>query len=170
VNSGSLINSSLGFGDHLDFRFRPKFSITADLGESLYGAPFRQLNFDFGGRYRPLGDVEHRVRPYVDFRVGYLLSGPQFAQPADPTSAIAAPNILARATGSGIGTLAGAGFETSIATRWSINSGIALGRYRMTSNGSYGSSGYEPSRSFGITSARFTLGLKYNPGRMVPIP
>src|SRR3954466_13571430 len=34
VNSGSLINSSLGFGDHLDFRARPKFSITADLGES----------------------------------------------------------------------------------------------------------------------------------------
>lgn len=166
-NSGGLINSSLGFGDRLDWRAKPQFSVTADLGQSRYGAPFRQLNLDLGGRYRPLS--EHRLRPYVDARVSHLWSSPQFAQLTDPT-AVAAPNILGRMSSTGNGALAGVGFETSLTNSFSLNSGLSLGRYQMTSRQGYTQNGYEPARHFGITTARFTLGLTYNPGHMVPMP
>ena len=170
VNSGPPVSSTLGFGQRMDWRVKPAFSITGDVAASLYGGPFTQTSFDLGGRYRPVRGYEYRLRPYFDLRASWLWAFPRFAQPTEPTIAIASPNILGRASGSGIGALGGAGFETVLTPNLSLNSGLSLARYRMSAWQAYGATGLQPYRHFGTTAVRFTLGLTFNPGHMVPIP
>jgi len=169
ADRGISTASMLGAGARLDWRFRPAFSVTGDFTTSLYGGPYIQNTFDFGGRYRPVRGFDYKIRPYVDLRASWAWSQASFAQPFDPSSPIAGPTIAGgRTTSHGLGALVGAGFETSVTRSISITSGLGLARYRMYAV----QVGQQPLGSewnYRTTSVRIILGLKYNPGRMVPI-
>lgn len=163
---GASTASMIGYGTHVDYRIRQRFSITSDVTQSIWGGPFLQNTFDFGGRYRPLRGPDYTIRPYVDLRGTLAWSYANFAQPSDPTNVIVTPEIAgSRNGGHGRGLLAGAGFETSLSRQWSITTGVSVSRYRMTP---WAGSGQD--QSFGTTASRVTIGVKYNPGRMVPLP
>jgi len=166
---GAATASMAGFGEHVDWRFKPTLSVTGDFTSSLYGGPYNQNTFDLGGRYRPLRGPDYKIRPYVDLRGSWAWSYASFAQPFDPGSPIAGPTIAGgRTTSHGLGALVGAGFETSLTRTLSLSSGLGLVRYRM-----YGVQvGAQPLGSqwnYRTTTLRINLGLTYNPGRMVPI-
>lgn len=161
--------SMVGFGEHVDWRFKPTLSVTGDFTSSLFGGPYIQNTFDFGGRYRPLRGPDYKIRPYVDLRGSYAWSYATFAQPFDPGSPIAGPTIAGGpATSHGLGALVGAGFETSLTRTLSLSSGLGLVRYRMYAV-QVGSQPLGSQWNYRTTTVRINLGLKYNPGRMVPI-
>jgi hypothetical protein len=167
---GASIASTQGFGEHVDWRFKPTFSLTGDFTSSLFGAPYIQNTFDFGGRFRPLRGPDYKIRPYVDLRASMAWSYASFAQPFDPSSPIAGPTIAGgRTTSHGVGALFGAGFETSLTRSFSLATGLGLSRYRMYAV-QVGQQQLGSSWNYRTTAVRMTLGVKYNPGRMVPIP
>ena len=167
---GASIASMAGFGERLDWRFKPALSVTGDFTSSVFGGPYIQNTFDFGVRYRPVRGLDYRIRPYLDLRASTAWSYASFAQPFDPNSPIAGPTIAGgRTTSRGIGALVGAGFETSLTRTISLTSGLGLARYRMYAV----QVGQQPLGSqwnYRATAVRIILGLKYNPGRMVPMP
>src|SRR5258708_25544540 len=166
---GASIASTQGVGEHVDWRFKPTLSLTCDFTSSLFGAPYIQNTFDFGGRFRPLRGPDYKLRPYVDLRASMAWSLASFAQPFDPSSPIAGPTIAGgRTTSHGVGALFGAGFETSLTRSLSLATGLGLSRYRMYAV-QVGQQRLGSEWNYRTTAVRMTLGLKYNRGRMVPI-
>jgi hypothetical protein len=169
ADRGVSTASMLGAGTHVDWRYKPALSVTGDLTTSLFGGPYIQNAFDFGGRYRPVRGPDYKIRPYVDLRGSWAWSYASFAQPFDPNSPIAGPTIQGgRTTSHGLGALVGAGFETSVTRSIALTTGLGLSRYRMYAV-QVGQQRLGSNWNYSATAVRITLGLKYNPGRMVPI-
>ncbi len=169
ANHGPSTASMLGAGVHLDYRLKPAFSLTGDFTSSQFGGPYIQRTVDLGARYHPLRSLDDKIRPYVDLRASWASSYASFAQPFDLSSPIAGPTIPGgRTTSNGPGALVGAGFETSLTRSLALTTGLGLARYRMYSV-QVGPQQLGSQWDYRSTAVRFTIGLKYNPGRMVPI-
>lgn len=168
--SGGPLTSwtSFGMGTRADYLLTRNISATLDLTSSFLGGPAITNTVEIGTRVHPEW-AEHRLYPFADFRVGYISAydrglssyGDFFTYPT-PT------NAYAVRYSQGYGGIAGVGMEYSLTARWTITTEGSVLRSQMTAEE------FTPSQSvrphFALTSFRYTLGIRYNPLRFMPMP
>lgn len=152
---------SVGGGTRMDYRVSRFVSLTADVTSSSVVSN-GTATLELGTRIRP-ERTERRFYPFVDLRAGYLRAYEQLVRPGDLIDG-GAPGTGARYS-DGYGGVAGAGAEFALSRRFSLTAGSSILHGRMSA---YDVRGAAPtSSSFPLTSYRFTLGLRYNPVRLI---
>ena len=169
TTNGSLAAwTTFGFGTRADYRFTRFVSGTFDITSSFLGGPSITETAELGTRVHPQRS-ESRIYPFLDLRVG-LLS----AYNRDPRSIVAdVSSGFATSTpvdhySTGYGAVAGLGMEYTIGNSWSLTTGGSVLRNRMTERGLQ--AGATEHRGYAMTWYRYTLGLSYNPVRMIRAP
>lgn len=156
--------TSLGGGSHLDYKLTHLASATLDLTSTLLGGPTSTGTAELGMRFHPeCAEGDHRAYPYVDFRAGYMSTfdirtNDQFyGYPSGPIG-------YGSAYSQGFGGIAGVGMEYVLSRQFSLLSSASVFHGGMTA---YNVNGPYVRSHFGMTAYRYTLGLRYNPVRMV---
>jgi hypothetical protein len=158
--------TTFGTGTRADYRVTRHVSVTADLTSSFAGGPANVNTLELGtrlGRERS----DRTLYSFVDLRVGYVQAQRSFdgiGEFAFPTSDGA--DIFRYS--SGFGGLAGVGAEYALTRRFSLTTGASMMRNRMTTHDFVGTQ--PSSRSYAMTLYRVTLGLRYNPVRVIRPP
>lgn len=158
--------TSGGMGTHIDFKVTPHVSVTFDVTSSVFGGPMPTGTAEFGTRIRPKYS-ERRLYPFADWRVGYVYAYHRFFQAYyDPFMAPMNEGIgYVGRHSQGIGAIAGGGFDYAITRRFFLTAGAAVTRSHMWADGFQSST---PERTtFGLTSYRFMLGVRFNPVRLL---
>jgi hypothetical protein len=158
--------TSFGMGTRADYRITRYLSATMDVTSSFVGGPVVMETAEIGTRLRPERN-DRRVYPFLDARVGYSYAQHRFFQAFDP---FASPASLAHGGrySSGFGALGGAGMEVALTTRFSLTTAASVMHSRMTA---YGFEGTRPTRdTYRMISYRYTLGIRYNPVRLIRPP
>lgn len=151
-----------GGGTRAEYRVTRFASATMDLTSSFRASPVFVQTAELGLRLRAERS-ERRVYPFVDARVGYVsafnanLGTITDAPYGYPTPQGAYGVRYSR----GFGGIAGAGAEYTLTPSISLTTAASVMRSRLTARD------FEPGRAgmptFGMTSYRYTLGLRYNP-------
>ena len=155
----------IGGGTRAEYRATRFVSATMDLTSSFLGSPVRVQTAELGVRLRAERS-ERRLYPFVDARVGYVS-----AFNAGLGTFNDAPNGYPTPQGAygvrysrGFGGIAGAGVEYTLTRTISLTTAASVMRSRLTAHD------IEPGQAgmpnFGMTSYRYTLGIKYNPVRL----
>lgn len=172
VDSGPSSWSTLGAGTRIEWRFRPTLFATADLTTSFLSGQFAQNTIDIGGRYRPVRE-DYLLRPYFDVRTSwsytYASYGQNYYAPPTPGGGPLGSYDSGRSSSRGLGALVGTGFDVPVTNSIAVTTGVSLSRYAMSAVRLAG----EPlgaRYNYHMTAARFTIGLKYNPIRMITGP
>jgi hypothetical protein len=171
VNGGASRYNTLGLGSRADLRVSNRFSVTLDATTSMFGGPATTRTGEVGTRFSPL-DWNRRVRPFVDLRAAYMHLADSYATPSNPSGGVGGPNQQLVELGRysrGFGTVAGAGFELSIAPSFAITNEISGLRARMTTYRLSGPTDVPPGASYWTTTLRYALGLKFNPTRVLQL-
>lgn len=156
--------STFGAGTRAEYRFTNQLSATADMTSALIGGPAYTQTGELGLRLRPLGR-EHRLDPYVDARVAYLYSMNNSSLSSMNNGSLSSLGFDPQLEYTqGYGTLAGAGADVRLTRRFSLMSFAAAMRARAKS---YRYDGNPPRGSYPLTMYRFSIGLRYNPIRLV---
>jgi hypothetical protein len=160
--------ASFGAGTRADYRVTRNVSFTLDLTSSFVGAPMSVYTGELGTRLTP-GRSERRLYPFVDLRVGYARTqnrsfdtfGGDYAY---PTTGGAGAFRYSR----GFGAVAGVGAEYALTRTFSLTTAASVMRNRMTTR----TLASMPSGdgSYTMTLYRYTIGLRYNPVRVVRLP
>lgn len=155
----------IGGGTRAEYRATRFVSATMDLTSSFLGSPVRVQTAELGVRLRAERS-ERRLYPFVDARVGYVsafnasLGTISDAPYGYPTPRGAYGVRYSR----GFGGIAGAGVEYTLTRTISLTTAASVMRSRLTAHD------IEPGQAgmpnFGMTSYRYTLGIKYNPVRL----
>jgi hypothetical protein len=165
VNGGRTA-TVLGAGTRAEYRLTPYVLATVDLTSSLVGSPVGMQTAEIGTRFRA-ERTERRLDPFVDLRLGYLSAydgslGAGFDGGYGlPTN----PGGYTARYGTGFGGVAGAGVEYALTRTLSLTTAGSVVQSRMTARDFFGSQPADP--SFTMTSYRFTIGVRYNPVRMI---
>lgn len=161
--------TSGGFGTHADLKMTPVVSLTLDITSSFLGGPIASQTAEFGTRLRPRYS-ESRLYPYVDARIGYVYAyHNQFRPFYDPYMAPMTDGFgYVGRYSQGIGGIVGGGLDFALTRRFFVSTGAAVTRSHMWAQGfQY----VTPDRNtFGLTSYRFVLGVRYNPVRLLAPP
>lgn len=152
--------TTVGMGTRVEYRLTPSASATLDLTSSVDGSPMRVQTLELGGRLRR-APSDSRLTPYVDARIGFIAAQNSAGTPGT-TGYVPATSQYTGASSYGFGAVAGAGVEYALTNTWALTTGASLMESRLSSS-AYGGSG--GAASFGMTSYRVTLGIKYNPVR-----
>jgi hypothetical protein len=159
-HSVGVTGTSFGAGTRGDYRLTPRASATLDLTSSVLGGSASVSTIELGMRLRP--ERNHgRAYPFVDFRVGYVAAFN--AEIFDANRELAGMRYS-----SGLGALVGAGMEYDLTRRFSLTTAAAMTHHRMSTDDFRDAS--LARRGYGMTSVRYTVGIKYNPVRMVRVP
>ena len=156
---------TFGAGTRADYRLTPKVSATLDLTSSFLGGPAITQTAELGTRVHPERS-ERRVYPFVDFRIGYIS-----AYNKNPDTFVADPFIDPAAQGSyaqysrGFGAVGGVGMEYALTRSFSLTTAASVMRSRMTPHSLEGVQ--TGPRHYTMTSYRYTLGISYNPVRLI---
>jgi hypothetical protein len=156
--SVGVSGTSFGTGTRADYRLTPKASATLDLTSSFLGASATVATIEIGTRLRPERS-ERRAYPFVDMRIGYVSA---FNGNLVDTFG----NTVTYRYSSGLGAVSGIGMEYDLTRRLSLTTAASVTLNRMTTQDFRDAS----LASYGMTSFRYTLGIKYNPVRMVRVP
>jgi len=158
---------TLGTGTRADYLLTRNISATMDMTSSFIGGPAITNTAELGTRFHPQW-AEHRLFPYADLRVAYLSAYDR--RLAMYGGGIIDPTIPGRTVvrySTGFGASAGAGAEYSLTARWSIFSGASLLHTRLRAED------FETTPAnmhFGLTALRYTIGIHYNPIRIIQSP
>lgn len=156
--------TTFGTGTRADYRLTRYLSATLDVTSSFLGGPASVETAELGTRFHPLRS-DRRVYPFADVRIGYISSYTR-----NPGSLLdAVSGYGAGASGSrysqGFGGVAGVGIEYALSRSFSLTTGGSVLRNRMTARG------LQPiqaeRRSYDMTWYRYTLGVSYNPVRVI---
>jgi hypothetical protein len=155
--------ASVGTGTHADYRLTNAMSATLDMTSSFYGGPELVETVELGTRFRPEIKQGARISPYIDARVGYISAytrglGDNAFVFNDPFG-----EFNSTSYSHGWGAMGGAGFDYSLSLRWSLMTGVMLMQSRMIAEDFQA----PETRPFTLTSFRYTLGLRFNPVRMI---
>lgn len=153
--------TTLGAGTRADYRVTRHFSATLDVTSSFLGGPALMQTVELGTRFRPERS-ERRVYPFVDVRAGYISAYNRYLGPIGGFDDFAPQGAYGTRYNSGFGGVAGAGMEYTLTRSFSLTTAASVMRNRMTTH-----SLREGNRSYGMTSYRYTLGLRYNPVRVI---
>ena len=154
-----------GGGTRAEYRATRFVSATMDLTSSFLGSPVLVHTAELGVRLRAERS-ERRMYPFVDARVGYVaafnagLGTFSDAPYGYPTPQGAYGVRYSR----GFGGIAGAGVEYTLTRTISLTSAASVMRSRLTAHDI--GPGQAGMPNFGMTSYRYTLGIKYNPVRL----
>jgi hypothetical protein len=154
--------ASVGMGTHADYRITRIVSATVDLTSSFLGGPEVVQTAEVGTRFRPERNDKTKLYPFVDARVGYIAAFSRGLGSVGTTS-YTDPYFYGAEYSHGLGMLGGAGFEYALGMRWSILTSAMISTSSMTAR-----SFNDPAdRGYTLTSVRYTLGLRYNPVRVI---
>jgi len=158
--------ASVGAGTRVDYRVNHIMSATLDLTSSLLGGPENVETVELGTRFRPERNERDRLYPFIDARVAYIatfsnaLNGYGGLYFNDPY----ADSFYNGASYShGYGIVGGPGLEYALTRSWSLITSAMVGRSTMRA----AALNAPVNRSYQLTSIRYTLGLRYNPVRMI---
>lgn len=150
--------TSLGMGTRADYRLSRHVSATLDLTSTFGGGPADVHTAEIGTRLSSERSGRTLYR-FVDLRVGYVSSS------RSEFGAIGDGGI---GYSDGFGALAGVGVEYALTRTLSLTTAASLMRNRMTTQDFLGA---QPSESsYGMTLCRFTVGIRYNPVRVIRMP
>jgi hypothetical protein len=157
--------TSFGSGTRADYRLTRNVSATLDLTSSFAGGPVDVHTVELGTRLRPERS-ERRAYPFVDFRVGYIASSSgYFGSIGEEYTAMQGGGFH---YSQGFGGVGGVGFEYDLTRRFSLTTAASVMHNRMTT---LRLSGPQPSeRSYALTLYRYTIGIRYNPVRVIRVP
>jgi hypothetical protein len=150
--------TSLGTGTRADYRLTRHVSATLDLTSTFAGGPMDVHTAEVGTR---LGSERsgRTLYRFVDIRVGYVASS---------RSDFGAIGEGAISFSDGFGAVGGVGVEYALTRTFSLTTAASMMRNRMTTRSFLGAQPTEA--SFGMTLFRYTLGIRYNPVRVIRVP
>lgn len=149
-----------GAGTRAEYRVSRHVSATLDLTSSFLGSPMRIETAELGTRLRPERS-ERRAYPFVDLRVGYVSAyDGSLGSVIDDPYAFPGRYAYGSRYSRGFGAVAGVGMEYDLTRTLSLTTAASAMRSRLTSQDFQDAS--RMSTGFGMTSYRYTLGLKYN--------
>jgi hypothetical protein len=170
VNSPISSWTTFGVGTRFDYRVSRFLSATLDVTSSLLGGPANTHTVELGTRLHPQRS-ERRLYPFVDLRFGYVQSVNTHNWPNDiygnPTT-----YQLAQSTrfSQGMGGVGGAGFELALTRSFSLTSAVSVMRGHLSAYGNGVAASPLGGHSYWMTAYRYTVGLRYNPVRMLRPP
>jgi hypothetical protein len=166
LDGGASAWTTLGAGSRVEYRFARLAAATLDLTSSLVGGPVMLQTAELGTRLGPERSVR-RLDPFVDLRVGYLALSSRGVSSSleDPFGFPTAPGKGGSRYSRGWGGVAGVGLEYGLTPTFSLTTALLATHNRMTSRDVL--AGSIASTSFGLTSVRYTVGLRYNPVRTI---
>jgi len=157
--------TSGGVGTRLDYRVARHVSATVDMTSSFFGGPARTQTLELGTRLRPERS-ERRLYPFIDVRAGYVSAYDSFMRPGDFADPFA-PTLggMGSRYSQGVGGVGGVGLEYALTRMISLTTAASAMRARMTT---YNFRGVAPANaSYLMTSYRYTLGIRFNPARLM---
>ena len=160
--------TAFGMGTRLEYRLTPHASATMDLTSSVAGSPLIVQTAEIGTRLRPrVVDFDQRTFPFFDLRAGYISAYDRTlgAATVDPSGFPLPSGIVGARYSSGFGGVAGVGVEYALTHTFFITTAGSVVRSHMTSHDYASTRTVVP--SFAMTAYRLTLGVRYNPVRMV---
>jgi hypothetical protein len=165
-SDGTSSWASLGAGTRAEYRLMPFVSATMDFTSSLLGGPAIVSTAELGARIRPERS-ERRIYPFVDARAGYIVASSRELTSAgeDPFGNLAIPGANGSRYSRGFGGVAGAGLEYDLSRTFSLTTTASVLRTRLTSHQIQGAQPIDA--SFAMTAVRYTIGLRYNPIRVL---
>jgi hypothetical protein len=150
--------TSMGMGTRADYRLSRHVSATLDLTSTFAGGPADVNTAEIGTRLASERSGRTLYR-FVDLRVGYASSSRSY---------FGGIGEGAFDYSDGFGAAAGAGIEYALTRTLSLTTAASLMRNRMTARDFLGT---QPSQiSYGMTLYRFTVGIRYNPVRIITVP
>jgi hypothetical protein len=158
--------TTFGGGTRAEYRVTHIASATLDLTSSFAGSPLIVQTAELGTRFRA-EPSERRVYPFVDVRVGYVsaydrsLGSVVYDLNGFPTPQSTSGTRYSR----GFGGIAGVGMEYSLTRTLSLTTSGSVMRSRLSARDIQSTRAVDP--AFAMTSYRLTLGLRYNPVRLV---
>ena len=154
--------NSLGAGTRLDYRFTRHVSLTGDLTSSLYGGPAQMQTAELGMRVHP-ENMEARIRPFADVRLGFEHSADRFSDQSGLGIGPAASLVSSERYSRGFGGVIGAGAEYSMTNTLSLTTGLSAIRANMLAYSYSGTSVPTTGDAYVMTTYRLAIGLRYNP-------
>ena len=156
--------ASLGLGTRLDYRLTNVVSATLDLTSSLLGGPQAVYTAELGTRIHPEPKAGSRFAPFIDTRIGYVAA---FTKGLDGLGTVFTDPYSqyygAASYAHGFAVLGGGGFAYSLGMRWSLLTSAMVAASRMTAEDFR-----DPvQRGYTLGAVRYTLGLRYNPVRVI---
>jgi hypothetical protein len=153
--------TSFGAGTRADYRLGRNVSLTLDLTSSFAGGPANVHTAELGTRLHP-GRSESRLYPFADVRIGYVGAYSGF----DAFGGYPIGDGFRSSEGFGGG--GGVGAEYTLTRTLSLTTAASVMRSHMTTRTLLG--GQPGEHSFNLTLYRYTLGLRWNPVRVVRVP
>ncbi len=160
--------TAFGMGARVEYRLTPHASATMDLTSSVAGSPLIVQTAEIGTRLRSrVVDFDQRTFPFLDLRAGYISAYDRSlgAVTSDPSGFPIPSSIVGARYSSGFGGVAGVGVEYAVTRTFFVTTAGSVVRSHMTSHDYASTRTVVP--SFAMTSYRLTLGVRYNPVRMV---
>jgi hypothetical protein len=167
TNDGLMSSwTTFGVGTRADYRVTRLVSATLDLTTSFLGGPALVQTAELGTRLRP-ERTERRVYPFVDLRAGYVAAYNRYLGTIGDVfgSYPGAQDSHGARYSSGFGGVAGAGMEYALSRSFSLTTAATATRNRLTTRELRG--GTNRLDRFTMTSFRYTLGIRYNPVRVI---
>ena len=165
AQSGTVARwSSFSAGQRLAYQINPRFQGTLDITQSLALGFAQMTTAEMGTRIQPVR-TDTRARPYVDLRVGYVMSSAGY----NTYNGFAPPNSGIRSPGygysSGFAGIAGTGLEFAITRMISLTTGVSAIRSRLQGHGAAFASA--DGGHWTMNAIRLQAGLRFNPVRRV---
>lgn len=157
--------STLGTGVHSDYRVTDTFTGTADITLSPFGGTAMTTTVEAGGRYRP-GDLDDEVRPFVDVRGAFVRMYDSYTAAIEGSGSVGIPEETATNArySRGFGGIGGAGLEFAVSPTLAMTTEVAAFRGRLTTYSTNGPANLPTGTSYWMTTMRYMLGFRYNPG------
>jgi hypothetical protein len=156
--------TSFGTGTRLDYRLNRHVSATMDITSAFAGGPVNVSTAELGTRFASERSGRTLYR-FIDVRVGYTDASSSYVDPVTGGFTYSGPGF---SSSDGFGAVAGIGFEYALTRRFSLTTAGSMMRNYMTMRTLDGP--YAGDRSFTLTLYRYTVGIRYNPVRLIRVP
>lgn len=155
--------SSFGMGTRADYRITRTMSATFDVTDTFLRGPANTATAELGMRFHPERN-DRRVYPFVDVRAGYVAAYSVQNQVYGVYAPPNGPIGYGAPYSEGYGAVAGVGGEVVLSRSFSLTTAASVLRGAMRT---YNTGAYAAPLTASLTSVRYTLGLRYNPVRII---
>lgn len=165
AGGGSSTWATLGAGTRLEYRVSRLASATLDLTSSILGGPVNLSTAELGTRIGR-GRAARRLEPFADLRVGFASASSRDVGSFmdDPVGYPTPHGTYGSRYSTGWGAVAGAGVEYGLTNAFSLTTELLATHSSMSAHDVLNRT---TPQSYGLTSVRYVLGLRYNPVRTV---
>jgi len=159
--------TTAGTGTRAAYRYTEQWSATLDMTTSLFGDPITAQTAEAGTRFSPL-PWDRTLRPFFDVRAAYMRLYDTFASPTDPSvpGGLNQQYLGEGRYSRGFGGVGGAGLEFSLTRSLALSTEMTATRNHLTVYRLTGPATIPSGNAYWLTSFRYVLGLKFNPGAL----